>query len=222
MYTGLEERPALEAANRLICRKVPRLEEANTSSQPGQYQVKQSDVRTRNFGPASPLFPSPPPHVQRTWGWIMQESPDVGDHTFLRVWDIASRLVTQDAVRTTCPNFPRGHVCVTYSQISSSEGCQAFRLVETPPTDAPRLRSRLCASGATRIAWNNRQHRIGGFQAPAASLSLHAWPSLTRDATVTFLETGPYFCYGCCKYLTVVFACYSLSRHFSGVQEVHT
>lgn len=41
-----------------------------------------------------------PTVLGRTWGWSMQESPDVDDQKIL---DIAPRLVVQDAVKHHLP-----------------------------------------------------------------------------------------------------------------------
>jgi len=76
--------------------------------------------------------------------------------------DIGSSVVDLDTISLLiCPcKTQRRPLALTYyegtrhidSEIRSSYLQQDIRLVETPPTAAPRLRSRLSAQGATRIA----------------------------------------------------------------------
>jgi hypothetical protein len=82
---------------------------------------------------------------------------------------IAHRLLVQDTVNDICPNLTRGHEEYLQQDIILWIAT-SLKTRGNPSTATPRLRSRLPASGATRIAWKNRQRDIGGIRASAASL----------------------------------------------------
>jgi hypothetical protein len=124
----------------------------------------------------------------------MQESPGyIGSIVGL---GIVPRLLVQDTLNDICPNWTSGHEEYLQQdiilQIETS-----LKTRGNPSTATPRLRSRLPASGAKRIAWKNRQRDIGGIRTSAASPACCTSGLLNRDATVFhILGTGLTYWHG--------------------------
>ena len=128
----------------LLCRCVPETDSEHLAGSGQQFQGVM--CRARNFGPASPLLPLPPPPPSRTWGWVMQESPDIGSSMVADVDAKISLLacLCKTQRKTSALTYYEGTWDIN-REICSSNLQQVIRLVETPPTAAPRLRSRLSA-----------------------------------------------------------------------------